>query len=116
MALDLEGMQQLQRTLQAQYAGWWEPICPETGRSKLLWMLAEMGEAIQLIKRNGDAGLMKDENVRREFVEEMCDMLMYFNDICLCYDIRPEELEASYRAKHLRNMTRWHKPGQEAQE
>ena len=32
---------------------------------------------------------------------------MYLNDVMLCYGITPEELAATYRAKHQRNMTRW---------
>lgn len=115
MALDLNEMQQLQRVLQAKYAGWWDPIGPEIGRNKLLWMLAEAGEAIQVIKRHGDQGIMQDAQARSAFVEEMCDVLMFFNDVCLCYDVRPEELEAAYRAKHQRNLTRWHKPEQGAE-
>lgn len=112
MALSLEEMQQLQRKLQARYAGWWEPVDPEHGRNKLLWMLAEMGEAIQIIKRNPPDDLMQNPDIRRDFVEELSDVLMYFNDILLCFDITPDEFAAIYRAKHARNMTRWKKPGE----
>ena len=43
-------------------------------------------------------------------IEEMADVLMFYNDVLLCYGITPEELEEVYRAKHERNMTRWKKP------
>ena len=33
--------------------------------------------------------------------------MMYFNDVMLCYDITPEELEEVYQEKHRRNMERW---------
>lgn len=110
MSLDLQEMQQLQRTLQERYVGWWGPVDPEHGKNKMLWMLAELGEAIQLIKRNPACDLMEKLEVRRGFVEELADVLMYFNDILLCFDITPEEFEAVYRAKHTCNMTRWKKP------
>lgn len=105
--LDLEGMQAMQRTLQERYRGWWEPVDPAHGRNKLLWMLAETGEAIQVIKKKGDDRIMREPEVRAEFTEELCDMLMFLNDVFLCYGITPDEVEAVYRAKHNRNMTRW---------
>lgn len=112
MALNIEEMQQLQRTLQERYAGWWEPVDPEHGKNKMLWMLAELGEAIQIVKRKRPIDLMQQEDTRHDFVEELADVLMYFNDILLCFEITPEEFEAVYRAKHVRNMTRWKKPGE----
>ena len=112
MALDIHEMQELQKSLQERYAGWWEPIDPDHGRNKILWMLAELGEAIQIVKRNRSADLMQKAEVRHDFVEELADVLMYFNDILLCYDVSPEEFEDVYRAKHARNMTRWKKPGE----
>ena len=34
-------MQEMQRALQARYQDKWEPISPETGKNKLLWMIGE---------------------------------------------------------------------------
>ena len=34
-------------------------------------------------------------------------MLMYYNDVLLCYGISPDELKAAYTAKFEKNMTRW---------
>lgn len=75
-------------------------ISPEIGRDKLLWMLIEAGEIGDVIKKKGDKMIMNDENVRNDFIEEMCDALMYFNDVMLCYDISPQELESVYLKKH----------------
>ena len=112
MALDLNEMQGLQRALQVRYAGLWESVDPEHGRNKLLWLLAELGEVIQIIKRRSSEELMEDGTARHDLVEELADVLMYFNDVLLCYDIRPEEFEGVYRAKHESNMIRWKKPGE----
>ena len=112
MSLDFNEMQERQKALQARYAGWWESVDPDHGRNKVLWMLAELGEAIQILKRNPSENLMEQGNVRHDFIEEMADVLMYFNDVMLCYDISPEEFTDVYRAKHERNMTRWKKPGE----
>jgi len=50
---------------------------------------------------------MNDPEIREHFVEEMCDVLMYFNDVMLCMGITPDELKRVYLAKHERNMSRW---------
>ena len=112
MSLDMKDMREMQQALQARYAGWWESVDPEHGKNKLLWMLAELGEAIQVVKRHPTEEIAQPGEVRRDFVEELADVLMYFNDILLCFDVSPEEFEAVYRAKHVRNMTRWKKPGE----
>ena len=110
MSLDMKDMREMQQLLQERYAGWWEPIDPDHGKNKMLWMLAELGEAIQVLKRHPGSEIMQESTLRHDFVEELADVLMYFNDILLCYDITPEEFEQVYRAKHTRNMTRWKKP------
>ena len=107
MSLDFNEMQQRQKELQNRYAGWWEPVDPAHGKNNLLWMLAEMGEAIQIVKRHADGEIMQQGNVRSDFIEEMADVMMFFNDVLLCYDITPEEFTAVYRAKHAHNMERW---------
>lgn len=112
MSLDMKDMREMQEALQARYAGWWEPVDPEHGKNKMLWMLAELGEAIQVVKRHPTEEIARQGAVRHDFVEEMADVMMYFNDILLCYGITPEEFEEVYRAKHARNLIRWKKPGE----
>lgn len=107
MALDIEGMQAIQRELQEKYRDKWEPIDPQRGLNKLMWLTGEVGEAAQIIKRRGWRGIMEEPDTRHAFIEELCDVMMYLNDVCLCYGITPEELETIYRAKHERNMRRW---------
>ena len=110
MSLDIKDMQGMQRALQARYAGWWEPVDPDHGKNKMLWMLAELGEAIQVVKRHPACDIVQNEALRHSFVEELADVLMFFNDILLCYGITPEEFEEIYRAKNERNLNRWKKP------
>ena len=105
--LDFDTMQQIQRQLQEKYKHKWTPLGPEIGRDKLLWMMIEAGEMADIIKKQGDSAIMEDPAVRTHFIEEMCDTLMYFNDVMLCYDITPEELQEVYLKKHEKNMKRW---------
>ena len=97
----------MQQQLQEKYKGKWEPIGPATGKNKLLWMVGEVGEVAEIIKKNGHERIMEQGPVRAHFVEEMADVLMYYGDIMNCFSITPEELKASYTEKFQRNMERW---------
>ena len=103
----IKEMQEMQKELQERYKDKWEPICPEIGQNKLLWMIGEIGEVIDIVKKNGGRNASEDDNIRKDLVEEMADVLMYFNDVMLCYGISEDELKASYISKFERNMKRW---------
>lgn len=100
-------MQEMQQRLQNKYQDQWEAISPETGKNKLLWMVGEIGEVIDIVKKNGDLKAVTDTELRKELVEEMADVLMYYNDVMLCYGISADELKRSYTEKFETNMTRW---------
>lgn len=100
-------MQEMQRALQEKYREKWGGLSPEKAVSKLLWLYGELSEACDIIKKKGTDDIMQREDIRGEFVEELCDVMMYFNDVMLCFSITPEELARVYRNKHERNMTRW---------
>ena len=103
----LNEMQAIQRELQEKYKNKWSPICPATGRDKLLWMMIEAGEMADVMKKEGVDAIVENPATRAHFVEEVCDVLMYLNDVLLCFGITPEEVETAYEAKHARNMKRW---------
>lgn len=105
--LGLDEMQAIQKQLQEKYKDLWGRLSPRKGRDQLLWMMIEAGEAADIIKKQGDTLILEDPETRQHFIEEMCDVLMYFNDVLLCYSVTPEELETVYRNKHKRNMERW---------
>ena len=97
----------MQRALQERYQDQWKPICPERGKEQLLWMIGEVGEVIDLIKKHGGARASRDAELREQLVEELADVLMYYNDVLLCYGISAEELKQSYISKFEKNMKRW---------
>lgn len=103
----INDMQEMQKRLQDKYQDQWEPISPETGKNKLLWMIGEIGEVIDIVKKYGDIKAISDSETRKKLVEEMADVLMYYNDVMLCYGISAEELKQSYTGKFEKNMTRW---------
>ena len=98
---------EMQRALQDKYKSKWEPVCPDTAKNKTLWLVGEIGELIDIIKKNGGNKTADNPEIRAHFVEEMADVLMYYNDIMLCLGITPEELKQAYTAKHEKNMKRW---------
>jgi len=100
-------MQDMQKKLQEKYKHIWEPIGADTGKNKLLWMIGEIGEVIDIVKKNGGEKASSDEELRKHLVEEMADVLMYYNDVMLCYGITEAELKETYVEKFEKNMKRW---------
>ena len=97
----LNEMQEIQKRLQDRYKDKWGALSPDEGRNQLLWMMIEIGEVADIIKKKGDGRIMDNEMIRKDFVEELCDVLMYFNNIMLCYSISPGELHKSYLKNQL---------------
>ena len=100
-------MRKMQEALQEKYKDKWETITPGAGKNKLLWMIGEIGEVIDIIKKNGGQKATENSKIRKELVEEMADVLMYYNDVMLCYGITAEELKEAYIKKFEINMKRW---------
>ncbi len=103
----IDEMQKMQDELQEKYKGKWEPICAETGKNKLLWMIGEIGEVIDIIKKNSASELIEVPELRNNLIEELTDVLMYYNNVLRCYDISEEELKQAYINKFEKNMKRW---------
>ena len=100
-------MLDMQRALQEKYKDIWKPICPDRGQDQLLWMIGEVGEVVDIIKKNGGETASRDEQLRSQLVEELADVLMYYTDVLLCYGITAEELKQTYTRKFETNMRRW---------
>ena len=107
MDYTINEMLAMQNALQERYKDIWEGISPQVGQNKLLWMVGEIGEVIDVVKKNGWEEAIQNPEHRKELVEELADVLMYYNDILMCYGITAEELKKAYTEKFQRNMTRW---------
>lgn len=70
-------MQEMQKRLQDKYQDRWEQISPETGKNKLLWMIGEIGEVIDIVKKHGGLKASSDAELRKNLVEELADVLMF---------------------------------------
>ncbi|MBQ9413354.1 MAG: nucleotide pyrophosphohydrolase [Oscillospiraceae bacterium] len=100
-------MLEMQKSLQEKYRDQWKPICPDRGKEQLLWMIGEIGEVIDIVKKHGGEAASQEKELRERLVEELADVLMYYNDVLLCYGISAQELKRSYIRKYERNMQRW---------
>ena len=105
--LNFAQMQAIQEELQEKYKQIWQPNTPENAVRQHLWLYGELAEAADIIKKKGHEAIMNAPEVRRHFVEEMCDVMMYFNDVLLCFGITPDEFSSVYLEKHEKNMHRW---------
>ena len=73
----------MQRQLLERYKAVWAHMEPQEGRNQILWMICELGEVIDVVKKQGAKQIMEEPEVRRHFVEEMTDVLMYYGDVLL---------------------------------
>ena len=106
--LTVDEQMEMQKRLQDHYEPIWGGLGgPAMARDKLLWAIAEAGEAAQVIKKYGDEAILHDGIVRQEFIEEMTDVAMYLTEVLLNYNVSAREYTEIYRAKHARNMHRW---------
>ena len=107
MDFTINEMFAMQTALQEKYKDKWEGVSPKVGQNKILWMIGEIGEVIDVVKKNGWEEATQNPEHRKDLVEELADVLMYYNDVLLCYGITAEELKKAYTEKFQRNMTRW---------
>ena len=64
-------MKKIQETLQEKYKDKWEGISSKVGKNKLLWMIGEIGEVIDIVKKHGGDKASSDETLRKELIEEL---------------------------------------------
>ncbi len=96
----------MSRELWEQHRDTWSPMTMPYARNSLLWMMGEMGEVIDIVKKLGETQIEQSPKVRADLVEELVDVHMYFNDILNRYGISATEFAAAYHEKHQRNMRR----------
>ena len=107
--LKISQMLEMSKKLWEKNKASWSPMEPEYGKTFILYMIEEIGEAIAIIKKKGEESIMEEEEIREHFVEEMGDVLMYFSDVLNRFHVTPEEFSKIYRKKFETNMSRNYK-------
>lgn len=103
--LCVSDMLELQRELQSRHPEWGGDT-PAAAIKQTLWLVGELGEVIDVIKKVGSARLTEPGENRQRLIEELADVSMYFHDLLLCYGITAEEFSQAYYDKMRRNLTR----------
>ncbi len=98
--------------LDMSYALWkenedkWSPMEAEHGRTFILYMIEEVGEVISILKKKGEDEIMHSPQIRERFIEEMCDVMMYYTDTLNRFGVSSEEFSKVYQKKFEKNMKR----------
>ncbi len=106
MDLSIRQMMQMQRALYEPHKDQWPPMEPEYGKDYVLFLVEEIGEVISILKKKGPAAIMEDSQVRSAFLSEMADVLMYYHDVLLRFQVTPEEISEAFVQKHNFDMSR----------
>lgn len=107
--LSISEMQQMQLELYEANKENWGKSEPKDAKNHILYMIEEIGECISIIKKKGIDQIMKDENVRSRFLEEITDVQNYYIEVLNRLNITPEEFSNAYIKKHNFNMHRDYK-------
>lgn len=106
MDLTISQMMDMQRELFQLHRDTWPPMEAAQAREFILYMVEEIGEGIAILKKKGSTSVMEDREVRDAFLTEMADVLMYYHEVLLRFQVTPEEISQAYVKKHARNMGR----------
>lgn len=84
----------------------WRKMTPENAHYSILYMIEEIGEAIQILKKKNHDSIMNNPEIREKFIEELTDIIMYFSNVLSCFDISAEEFSKIYFKKYNKNLKR----------
>lgn len=105
--INISDMKQMQTNLRI--AKGWTDTAPSDAKDHLLYMIEEMGEVVQIIKKKGIDKIMSEPEIRALAVEEITDVMMYYVEVLNRLQITPEEFSQAYVRKHLENLGRDYK-------
>lgn len=103
--LRVSDMLTLQQKLQAMHPEWGGNH-PDNAVRQTLWLVGELGEVIDILKKVDAEHLTVPGETRRRLVEELADVSMYFHDLLDCCGITAEEFSQAYYGKMERNFHR----------
>ncbi len=81
LSIDIKEKLNMSHELWEKHKDKWPPMTPEHGKTFILYMIEEIGEVISIVKKKGEDQIMNDPEIRKRFIEEMCDIMMYYSDV-----------------------------------
>jgi len=109
--ITIEEMMELSDELFEKHKDEWRAKTPDSNIYWLAWLVGEIGEVIDIIKKQGPEKIMKDEKIRQKTLEEITDCYMYLADILNRYQFKGEEFSKAYFDKMKHNLKRDYKRG-----
>ena len=103
--LRVSDMLAMQQKLQGMHPEWGGNH-PDKAVRQTLWLVGELGEVIDILKKVDAEHLTAPGENRQRLVEELTDVSMYFHDLLDCYGITAEEFSQAYYDKMARNHRR----------
>jgi len=104
--LHIEDLYTMQVRLQKQFEAKWGGITPTRTKEQLLWLVGEVGEVVDILKKNSMQKIATHPELKEHLAEELADVSMYLFDVLLCSGISREDFSRVYLEKHLKNMGR----------
>jgi NTP pyrophosphatase (non-canonical NTP hydrolase) len=104
--LSINDMLSLSNELHEQHKHKWGKKTPESNTAWLLWLVGEIGEVIDIIKKKGPKKIMHEQKTRAHTLEEITDCYMYLADILNRYEFTAEEFSKTYHKKINKNLKR----------
>lgn len=96
----------LSNSLYEKHKDEWMDKTPESGIYWVGWLIAEVGEIIDVIKKKGVKKIMNEGKVREEMLKEIIDCYMYLADILNRFEYEPKEFSKMYEEKMSYNLSR----------
>jgi len=103
--ITIKEMMELSEQLHKKHEDYWDNS-PESNINWVCWLVGEIGEVIDIIKKKGTDKIMNDESTRLEMLKEIADCYMYLADILNRYEFTAEEFSKIYQAKMNYNLKR----------
>ena len=104
--ISIKEMLELSQELYKKNKDKWGKAAPESAERWILWLIGEIGEVIDIIKKRGTRKIMKDLELRKVVIEEIADCYMYLTDILNRFKISPKEFSKIYFRKMNFNLKR----------
>ena len=110
-SITISEMMKLSNKLYRLHENDWMEKTPESNIYWIAWLVGEIGEVIDIIKKKGVDKIMNDKSTRHEMLEEIVDCYMYLADILNRYEFSDKEFSAVYRDKMAYNLNRDYSKG-----
>lgn len=106
--ISIKEMLNLSKELKARHPEWGK-VTPDSNIYWLGWLVGEIGEVIDIVKKKGVEKIMRDPETRKEMIEELADCYMFLADILNRYKFSHADFSKTYFKKMDYNFKRDYK-------